>query len=77
MATRKEDQQATRKDYLSAEVVVTGQDMLEDDQVDSPPGQLLKNENFLQKSHPLTAEDMPLGKSMDIHGDTEAENSPE
>ena len=74
LATRKEDQQATRKDYLSDEVVVTSQDMLEDDQVDSPPGQLLKNENFLQKSHPLTAEDMPLGKNMDIPGDTSMEN---
>ena len=73
-ATRKEDQQATRKDYLSDEVVVTSQDMLEDDQVDSPPGQLLKNENFLQKSHPLTAEDIPLGKNMDIPGDTSMEN---
>ena len=76
LATRKEDQQATRKDYLSDEVVVTSQDMLEDDQVDSPPGQLLKNENFLQKSHPLTAEDMPLGKDMDIPGDTRTENLP-
>ena len=74
LATRKEDQQATRKDYLSDEVVVTSQDMLEDDQVDSPPGQLLKNENFLQKSHPLTAEDIPLGKNMDIPGDTSMEN---
>ena len=73
-ATKKEAQQATRKDYLSDEVVVTSQDMLEDDQVDSPPGQLLKNENFLQKSHPLTAEDIPLGKNMDIPGDTSMEN---
>ena len=74
LATRKEDQQATRKDYLSDEVVVTSQDMLEDDQVDSPPEQLLKNENFLQKSLQLTAEDMPLGKNMDIPGDTSMEN---
>ena len=75
--TRKEDQQATRKDYLSAEVVVTGQDMLEDDQVDLPPGQLLKNENFLQKSLQLIAEDMLLEKDMDIQGDTRPENLPE
>ena len=70
LATVWEDQQATREDYPSDEVVVTSQAMLMDDQVDSPPGQLLKNENFLQKSLQLIAEDMLLEKDMDIQGDT-------
>ena len=40
--------------------MVTSQDMLEDDQVDSPLEQLPKNENFLQKSLQLITEDISL-----------------
>ena len=65
---------ATPKDYLSDEVVVTSQAMLKDDQVDSLPEQLLKTENFLQKSLQLITEGLSLEKVKDIPRVTRAEN---
>ena len=74
LATVWEDQQATREDYPSDEVVVTSQAMLKDDQVDSLPEQLLKTENFLQKSLQLITEGLSLEKVKDIPRVTRAEN---
>ena len=68
---------ATREDYPSDKVEAINQALLLENLEDMPPEQLLKNENYLEKSHLLTAEDMPLGKNMDIQGDISMENLPD
>ena len=64
---------ATLEDYPSDEVEAINQALLLENLEDMPPEQLLKNENYQEKSHLLTAEDMPLVKDMDIQGDTRPE----
>ena len=64
---------ATLEDYPSDEVEAINQALLLENLEDMPPEQLLKNENYQEKSHLLTAEDMPLVKDMDIQGDIRPE----
>ena len=64
---------ATREDYPSDKVEAINQALLLENLEDMPPEQLLKNENYQEKSHLLTAEDMPLVNDMDIQGDTRPE----
>ena len=65
---------ATRKDYPSDEIEAINQALLLENLEDMSPEQLMKNENYQEKSHLLTAEDMPLVNDMDIQGDTRPEN---
>ena len=68
---------ATREDYPSDKVEAINQALLLENLEDMSPEQLMKNENYQEKSHLLTAEDMPLGKNMDIQGDISMENLPD
>ena len=68
---------ATREDYPSDKVEAINQALLLENLEDMSPEQLMKNENYQEKSHLLTAEDMPLVNDMDIQGDTSMENLPD
>ena len=65
---------ATREDYPSDKVEAINQALLLENLEDMSPEQPMKNENYQEKSHLLTAEDMPLVNDMDIQGDTSTGN---